>query len=50
MIKNGLLILSVIMAMVVFVLAAMKFNPLLALLSGGYILLFCWVNEVGVNG
>ena len=50
-IRNGLLALSVIMAMVVFVHCSFQFvitNPLGTLgllLSGGYILLFLWANE-----
>lgn len=55
MIRNTLLKLSLVMAMVIFVLSSvqvMKATPVSTLslvLSGGYILLFCWVNEVGVN-
>ena len=50
-IRNGLLTLSVIMAIVVFILASFQFtisNPigtLALILSGGYILTFVWANE-----
>jgi hypothetical protein len=50
-IRNGLLTLSVAVAMVVFVFASMQFvatNPwgtLALVLSGGYILAFWWANE-----
>ncbi len=50
-IRKGLLILSVMLAMVLFVLSAMQLsitNPLGMLtmvLSGGYILTFLWANE-----
>jgi Ca2+/Na+ antiporter len=51
-VRNGLLYLSVIIAAVLFVLASFKLSilntreMLVMLLSGGYILLFCHVNEV----
>lgn len=51
-IRNGLIYLSVVVAAVLFVLASFKLSVLntremlVMLLSGGYILLFCHVNEV----
>ena len=51
-IKNGLICLSVALAIVIFVLSATQLtftNPwgmLAMVLTGGYILTFCWVNEV----
>ena len=50
-IRNGLLTLSVAVAMVIFVFSSMQFvvtNPwgtLALVLSGGYILAFWWANE-----
>lgn len=51
-IRNGLLTLSVIVAMVIFILASFKLTfehpqtVLTMVLSGGYIMVFVWANEV----
>lgn len=51
-IRNGLLYLSLIVAIIIFVMSSVYFvltNPiwtLLLVLSGGYIVTFCAVNEV----
>lgn len=50
-IRNGLLTLSVVIAIIIFVLASVQltitnpFGVLGMILSGSYILLFCWANE-----